>query len=162
MSTLILRGAVANDPWTLVERDAPVPVTGAVLVPLDTWLAERRTLAGRSHPVGVWLDGDTDPAPLLPDLEGRLAVAIRFPKYADGRGISLGKLLRERHGFRGELRAFGEFLPDQAWELSRSGFDAFVVPDARVAATLAALATFSEAYQASTARPQPLFRRRAA
>jgi uncharacterized protein (DUF934 family) len=162
MPKLILRGAVANDPWTLVEPGAPVPATGAVLVPLDTWLADREALAARTHPVGVWLDGEADPTLILPDVEGRLAIAIRFPKFADGRGISLGKLLRERHGFRGELRAFGDFLPDQAWELSRSGFDAFVVPDARVSATLAALATFSDAYQASTAQPLPLFRRRAA
>src|SRR5262245_19182101 len=34
-------------------------------------------------------------------------IAIKFPVFNDGRGISLAVLLRERHGFKGEIRAIG-------------------------------------------------------
>ena len=41
-------------------------------------------------------------------------IAIRFPTFGDGRGHSLAVLLRERHGFKGEIRAVGYLIPDLA------------------------------------------------
>ena len=65
--------------------------------------------------------------------KAQLLVAVKFPAFADGRGLSLGVLLRTRYGFKGELRAFGDILPDLAQYLHRSGFDAFVVENRRAA-----------------------------
>jgi phosphoadenosine phosphosulfate reductase len=56
-------------------------------------------------------------------------VAIRFPVFNDGRGISLARLLRERHGFTGEIRAIGHLIPDLAQFLLRSGFDTAEIAD---------------------------------
>ncbi|HZP09341.1 DUF934 domain-containing protein, partial [Methyloceanibacter sp.] len=62
-------------------------------------------------------------------------VAIRFPAFGDGRGISLAVLLRERHGFTGEIRAVGYLIPDLAQFLLRSGFDTAEIADPGQAAT---------------------------
>ena len=56
-------------------------------------------------------------------------IAIRFPVFGDGRGISLAVLLRERHGFKGEIRAVGYLIPDLAQFLLRSGFDTAEITD---------------------------------
>jgi len=88
-------------------------------------------------------------------------IAVHFADFTDGRGYSLARNLRERHGFRGELRAVGDVRRDQLYYLAACGFDAFVLRDGEDAhAALAALEDFSDAYQSSVARPNPLFRRR--
>ena len=87
---------------------------------------------------------------------------MNFPKFGDGRGYSIAKLLRTRYGYRGELRAVGHITRDLLFFLESCGFDAFELregEDPREA--LASFEDFSEAYQASVARPVPLFRRRA-
>jgi phosphoadenosine phosphosulfate reductase len=59
-------------------------------------------------------------------------IAISFPTFTDGRGFSLARLLRERHGFKGEIRAIGHLIPDHGQFLLRSGFDTAEItePDA--------------------------------
>src|SRR5215203_1713562 len=67
-------------------------------------------------------DGD-----LVPHLGRLAAVALVFPTFRDGRAYSQARLLRERHGYDGELRATGQVLRDQFVFMSRAGFDAFEV-----------------------------------
>jgi uncharacterized protein (DUF934 family) len=108
----------------------------------------------------VRLEPADDPASI--SLEGAARVEVNFPKFGDGRGFSIGRLLRERYGYRGELRAVGHITRDLLFYLESCGFDAFELragEDPHEA--LASFEDFSEAYQASAARPQPLFRRRA-
>ena len=137
--------------------------TGRVIVPLATWLARHDELSVRPN-TGVWLDGGDDPEAISADL-GRLAVvAIRFPKFADGRGYSLAFLLRTRYEYQGELRAVGEVLRDQFDYLRRCGFDAFKPREGRydaaqLEASLASLSDFTHPYQASVHPANPLFRR---
>jgi uncharacterized protein (DUF934 family) len=157
---LIKAGAIAPDNWLLLDATAAIPATGRVIAPLAGWLAARASLSPHRDPLGVWLDGDVAIEPIGAALAALPLVAIRFPKLADGRGFSTGRLLRERYGFAGELRAIGEIVPDQLWELARCGFDAFVVRDAQAAAAITALGAFGDAYQSSAAQPLPLFRRR--
>ena len=66
-------------------------------------------------------------AELAPWLDRLALVALVFPSFRDGRAYSQARLLRERHGFRGELRATGDVLRDQFLFLVRAGFDAFEV-----------------------------------
>ena len=56
-------------------------------------------------------------------------IAIMFPSFTDGRGFSLARLLRERHGFTGEIRAVGHLIPDHGQFLLRSGFDTAEIAD---------------------------------
>jgi uncharacterized protein (DUF934 family) len=89
-------------------------------------------------------------------------IAVNFPKYQDGRGFSIARLLRERFGYKGELRAFGHITRDHLYYMAGCGFDAFELRDGEDGEeALCAFDTFSEAYQASVTRPVPLFRRRA-
>lgn len=107
------------------------------------------------------LEPGDDPAGVADRLGAAARVEVHFPSFADGRGYSIGRLLRERHGYAGELRAVGDVQRDQLFYLSRCGFDAFLLREGEdPEEAIAALQDFSEAYQASVERPQPLFRRR--
>lgn len=140
--------------WPLLAEDAYVPPTGPVLVPLATWLAGRDTLKDRPD-TGVWLAAGDDAAALGDDLPA--VVAIRFAAFTDGRGYSQARLLRERLGFTGELRAVGDVLVDQARFLTRSGFDAFQVAEGSDLVHFeAALGRFSVVYQAAADRATPV------
>ena len=163
MAQIVRHRAVIQDNWQLLEQGSigALPFSGDVIVPLGLWASERDTLSFRLGRIGVWLEADADPASLAPDLARFEVIAIRFASFADGRGYSLARLLRERHGYRGELRAIGEVLRDQLYYLSRCGFDAFALrADQNPLQALSAFDDFSEAYQVSVERPDPLFRRR--
>jgi uncharacterized protein (DUF934 family) len=163
MSRLIRNGRVEQDRWQALDAGGALPATGDVFVPLVVWLAERDALLAREGEVGVMLLPNDEPAAIAADLDRLGVVAVHFPTFADGRGYSTARLLRERYGYRGELRAVGDVLRDQLFYLSRVGFDAFALrADQDPADAVAALSDFSEAYQASVDRPQPLFRRRIA
>ena len=108
------------------------------------------------------LEPHDDPASVAGGLERLARIEVNFPKYGDGRGYSIARLLRERYGFKGELRAVGQVARDLLWFMANCGFDAFLLRDGEdPQEALAALEDFSESYQASVARPLPLFRRRA-
>ena len=162
---VIRKGRVEPDLWTFVGlSDEPVAEAlprGPIVVPLAAWRARREELLARREPVGVWLQPEDDPAALAADLGAIALVAVRFPKFTDGRGYSTAALLRTRLAYRGELRAFGDVGRDQLFYLARCGFDAFALPPHRdPEAALAGLGTFSVRYQGSVDDPRPLFRRR--
>ena len=163
MAQIIKHRAVIQDNWRLLEPGpgGALPFSGDVIVPLGLWTSEHDALSFRLGRVGVWLEADADPAAIAPDLPRFDLIAVRFASSTDGRGYSLARLLRERYGSRGELRAIGEVLRDQLCYLSRCGFDAFALrADQDPVKALSALDDFSEAYQASVEQPEPLFRRR--
>jgi uncharacterized protein (DUF934 family) len=107
------------------------------------------------------LEPADDPAKFADRLGAVARIEVHFPSFTDGRGYSIARLLRERHGYDGELRAVGDVQRDQLFYLARCGFDAFLLrKDEDAEDARAAFDDFSEAYQASVERPQPLFRRR--
>ena len=69
-------------------------------------------------------------------------VEVHFPKFGDGRGFSIARLLRERYGYRGELRAVGHVVRDHLQPMAAVGFDAFLLKEGEDAE--AALAAFSD------------------
>ena len=165
MPRLIRNGALVADRWALL-RDAAsiadVPAQGAVIVPLALWAAARDALIARGD-VGVLLSPANDPAALGEDLATLPVIAIDFPTFVDGRGYSIARLLRERHRYRGELRAVGDVLRDQLYLMAECGFDAFVVRADRDAAdALAGLFDFPGIYAPTARAPLPWFRRRIA
>jgi uncharacterized protein (DUF934 family) len=109
----------------------------------------------------VVLQPTDDPRTIADKLPGLKVVAVNFPKYADGRGYSIGRLLRERYGYKGELRAVGVVARDHLQLLAQCGFDSFQLREGEDAVeALKGLDDFSEAYQATATQPIPLFRRR--
>lgn len=160
-----LDGSVHNDEWQVVARPADgeslVVPEGPALVPVDLWLAGREHFANRSD-IGVWFEGHDEPETLDGLVNELPLIAVNFPKFADGRGYSIARLLRERYGFRNELRAIGDVLLDQLQFMKRCGFDSFALRDDKDPAKAArCLNFFSQNYQAATDNNTPLFRRRA-
>jgi uncharacterized protein (DUF934 family) len=165
---VIRHGRVGDERWKFLGVDAAEPVpaelpAGPIAVPLAAWKGRRAEFIARREPVGVWLAPSDEPAELARDLVHLSLVAVHFPKFADGRGYSTAALLRTRHGYRGELRAFGDVGRDQLNELRRSGFDAFsLAPHRDPEAALAGLVAFKLPYQGAVDDPVPLFRKRLA
>ena len=168
MASLIKARRIAPDNWQRLERaadgaSAALPDDGDVIVPLALWLERRAELLERRGGLGVWLDSHEEPEAIARDVGRFEVIAVNFPKFQDGRGFSIARLLRERFGYKGELRAIGHITRDHLYYMEGCGFDAFVLRDGEDAEeALAAFGAFSEAYQASVTRPVPLFRRRAA
>ena len=105
----------------------------------------------------VVLDPTVDAAALSAAAAAGGVIAIRFPVFGDGRGYSLAVLLRERHGFTGEIRAIGYMIPDLAPFLLRSGFDtAEIGDDGTIDTWKAALTRLRHAYQPGLRNPLPL------
>ncbi len=132
------RGGFAEDPWTALADEAPAPPDGAIVVSLKRWLAEHEALAARRAPVGVALEAGADAQAHLADLADRPLVAIAFAKFADGRAFSYARLLRDRHGLTGELRATGDVLIDEIPLMMRCGFDSFETANAPTLSALEA------------------------
>jgi len=158
-------GRVVDDEWIEIETAEGLHVApdGApLLVSHTVWSTERDALLARGTPIGVRLGPDDDPASISTDLAHFALVAIHFPKFTDGRGYSIARLLRERYGYAGPLRAVGDVLRDQLYYMLRCGFDQFAMkhPE-RIDDALNAYRDFSEAYQTAVDRREPLFARRA-
>jgi uncharacterized protein (DUF934 family) len=108
------------------------------------------------------LEPTDDPAAVADRLDRVARVEVNFPKFGDGRGYSIAKLLRERYGYKGELRAVGEVVRDHLYYMENVGFDAFLLREGEdPVEALTGFDDFTEAYQATATRPLPLFRRRA-
>lgn len=158
MARLIKDGAVAADDWTRLgadfDTDATLPA-GKLIVPLHLWEARREQLLARREPLGIWLDSSEHPEALADALAHLQLVAINFPVFSDGRGYSCARLLREKYGFTGELRAIGDVLRDQLFLMRRCGFDSFEIRADRDAAdALAGLGDFTHVYQCATVDPE--------
>jgi uncharacterized protein (DUF934 family) len=145
---LIRNGRLAEDRYVRVLDDAPIPDGIPAIVPAARFLADAEEILRRDAPTGVEWPNNRRVEELEPYL-GRLAVIVlAFPNFKDGRGYSQARLLRERYGFSGELRAGGQILRDQFLFLVRAGFDALEVAKPNDAdAFAAALARYSVFYQ---------------
>ncbi len=162
---IIKNKVIVADDWVVVrlndqESAENVNVAaGKVIVPLQVWLKQRDVLRQRAE-IGVWLASDERPEVLKDDINRFSVIAVDFPKFSDGRGYSIAYNLRARLGYTGELRAIGDVLRDQLFYMQRVGFDAFAPrPDRKIEDALKGLSDFSEVYQTSFDRKQPLFRR---
>jgi uncharacterized protein (DUF934 family) len=140
-------GTALADPWVEVERLADLPDGQPTILPAEVFQANRQALAGRNAALGVRLPNDREVAEIADDLPRLDAVVLEFPAFKDGRAYSQARLLRQRHGYRGEIRASGEVLQDQAIFLVRCGFDAFQVDAHTAERWQAALRRISVVYQ---------------
>lgn len=157
MPNIILNSEIVDDQWQRVGLEDELPASGKVLLPYAVWLAGEFD-ASAYEAVGVWIPNDTifdDQANKLQELD---VVAVDFPVFTDGRGYTLGRQLRDRFGFTGELRAVGDVLQDQLYAMTRCGFNSFAVrEDKNIEEALTSMKPFSHAYQAALDNPKPLF-----
>ncbi len=166
MPKLIKNGQIEEDRWTLLKEASGPEVLQAVpgknfLVPLQFWQRYADEMASYAGEFAVWLDSDERAEEIGDELHSIPVIALNFPVFTDGRSYSNARELRERFGYRGEIRALGDVLRDQIYYLSRCGFDAFAIRyDQDPEACLRAFEDFRDSYQSSIAEPDPLFRRR--
>ena len=119
-----------DDSYAMVGDAEALPSDGAIIVTAARWAKDRAALDGRVDPVGVAIAPGKDAEARLAEAAQRPLIALAFPKFGDGRAYSLARLLRERHGFTGELRATGDVLLDEMPLMQRCGFTSFEVTDA--------------------------------
>ena len=164
MQRIIKNGEVIDERWHLLPVDATldgISNSDDLIVPLGLWLESSHALKVRDGGLGVWLQSHEQIEDIVDDLKHFQVIALDFPAFTDGRHFSSARLLRERYGYQGEIRAIGDVLRDQIFFMHRCGFDAFAVrPDRDPEDALKGLSDFSVTYQTGVDQPQPLFRRR--
>ncbi len=140
------------DDWIRLD-DAKTPSGARVVVGLERLKREWREISASDFAVGVELDPDDAIDEILPYLPRLGIVVLSFGKFADGRAFSQASLLRNRHGYRGTIRARGEVLRDQLAFMQRCGFDEFELVDGEdLASALDAFAEISLSYQPAPRR----------
>jgi uncharacterized protein (DUF934 family) len=160
---LVKNGEIDEYPYRRVPDDAPLPDEGAVLVSANRLLSDPDAITQHHGAAGVLWPNDRTVSELAPHIDRLALIGLRFPSFRDGRAYSQARILRERHGFRGELRATGQILRDQFLFLLRSGFDAFeVTKESDVAAFADSVRRYSVFYQNGADGSPPAFRRRLA
>lgn len=159
----ILNGQPAHNPWTLLRPDTDantplnVPPQPSIL-PFEHW---------QNHPelhqrtdIGIWLQNTTEPEHHNIDWNRFPVIALDYPKFTDGRSHSIAYLLRNRHGYTGELRAIGDILVDQLYYMQRVGINGFELrADQNLDSALRMLTPYTQTYQGSTDNPQPAYTR---
>ena len=140
---LVKNGKIATDIFVHVPDGAELPGDGAVLVSAARFLEDAEALLRRPGKLGVIWPNNRDVDDLVPFLDRLATVALVFPTFRDGRAYSQARLLRERHGYDGELRATGQVLRDQFMFMLRAGFDAL---EARKQSDVEAFATTAKRY----------------
>lgn len=109
------------------------------------------------------LDNTADVAQHADAVRAARRIALRFPKWTDGRAYSQARLLRSRLRYDGELIATGEVLVDMLPLLQRSGFDAVQLrADQDRGAAERTLGQCDGHYQADLVSKLPLYARQAA
>lgn len=145
---LIRQGRIAIDGFRAVADGEPLPASGPILIGLARWQEDRGLLEPRGEAIGIRLKPADPVEQITADLDRLALVALEFPKFNDGRAFSQARILRQRYGYKGEIRATGRVLRDQLLFMHRSGFDSYELGDDITPEILArAINTFSAAYQ---------------
>ena len=166
MTQIILDKQIVNDDWTLVADDAALSDAKEV-INFNRWAvaegADKSALVAKrdTGTLGIQLNAGDTADLLATDSQGFALISVEFPKFADGRGYSAARLLRERYGFTGQLRAIGDVLFDQLFFMMRCGFNAMAMrEDQDLDLAVKGFETFSSSYQGDVNDTRPLFRRR--
>lgn len=152
--------SLVEDPFTYVADDADL-VRGDLIVSLTRFQNEGERLLSEGRSVGVRLEPAEEVEVLAYDLPRIAVVAVAFPKFNDGRAYTAARLLRERYGFTGEVRAVGDVLREQAGFMVRVGIDAFEPADGATPEQWAAAASrHRHVYQRAADRRAPAYAER--
>lgn len=147
MTSYFADNAFSADPWA-----------GLALLDGPEWV-ERRDSVRSDERFALALDPGFDVELLARDIGRFDLVKVAFPKFTDGRGYSMGWLLRSRFGYGGQMRAVGDVLFDEMQLMYRCGFDAFEITDPATSALLRSgrrPGTFDRFYQPGLDREVPV------
>lgn len=151
---------IVDDNWIHLDDEAEL-IVGNITVSLARWQEQHETLKQHEGNLGLRLSGDDPLEEIVPELQYFSLIVLVFPVFTDGRCYSYARLLRERYDFKGEIRAQGDVLQDQLFYMSQCGINSFELANPnRLTGALSAFDEFTESYQATVLRPEPLYRRR--
>jgi uncharacterized protein (DUF934 family) len=154
--------ATVEDPFTFVADDDQYIPQGDVIISLARFQTDGDRLLSEGRAVGVKIVADETVESLAYDLPRLSVVALEFPKFRDGRQYSNARLLRERYGYEGEVRAVGDVLREQAQFMLRCGIDGFAPADGSTPEAWAhAAGRFRHVYQRAADERVPAFALRA-
>ena len=159
MPKIIKDGQVIDDTWVIIDKDFEgVLPMAKVLLPMQYYLDKRDSL--NLMCAGLWIDSEEEVEAIGLDANMFPLIAVNFPSFVDGRGFSIGRLLKERYGFTGQLRAIGNAIQDQLFYLKRCGFTSFDLKDGTdLEAACHSLNDFDVSYQSAYDQPEAIFRR---
>ncbi len=120
-------GFVADEYVPLSDSD-PIPSSGRITVGIVRFISTLEHFATFTGNLGLRLDTTTRVESLAPYLPKIALIVLPFPAFNDGRAYSIARQLR-LDGYRGELRAAGNILPDQIQLMQQVGIDSFEVSD---------------------------------
>ncbi len=154
---------IVEDQWQRLEKiepGQPLP-EGDIIVPFAYWLANRETLLDRNGNTAVSITGDNK----IDEVAGVASqfdlIALEFPLFKDGRCYSHARLLKERYGYKGELRAVGDVLRDQLFFMKRCGIDSFQLKAEKdLQDALKSFNDFTVKYQTATDAAPPIYKLR--
>lgn len=155
---------VIDDNWQRIEitdEQTSMPA-GDIIVPFSYWIEHKSELLERKDGrIAICIHGDDAIEEVVNELQYFQLIALDFPAFKDGRNYSHARLLRDRYGYRGELRAVGDVLRDQLFFLHRCGFDSFQVrEDKDIEDALKGLSDFSVTYQTASDGAVPVYKNR--
>ena len=141
---------IIEDSWTHLA-DSDEITNGDITVSLSRWKKEKAELGDRQGNIGIRISPTDTVEDIATDLKNVKLVAVEFPAFTDGRAFSHARILRSRYGFEGEIRAIGNFMPDQVFYLTRVGVNAFQLKNPEeLQLALSTMNDFTVKYQAST------------
>ncbi len=150
MPQLISQGRIVEDHWLHLADTDPLAPQRACSVSLNRLLQAWDSLQSHQGDLGLRLTPDAQLDELSAFLPRLALIMLDFPHFTDGRAYSQAVLLRERWGYRGQLRACGDVIQDTVYYLQRCGIDTLALrDDQNVEDCLRALSTFTHPYQAS-------------
>lgn len=138
MATIYQNGEFAEENWERVDAETGISDAADLLVPLSLFLENTGSYLDRPGKTAVVIEPGEDVAKLEPYL-GKLAhVAVSFPSFADGRGFSSARDLREHLNYTGDIRAVGKYILDQVPLARRCGVTSFEISKPEVLKALKA------------------------
>lgn len=154
---------VVDDHWQHLADDAALPPGGDITVSMARWDKERDALRNHGGKVGVRLPNTVDVQEITLNTTDIPLICLEFPAFGDGRAFTQARLLRERLGYKGELRAIGDVVRDQMYYMQRCGFDSYEPrPDRDIGEALKAFTEITQTYQGAADGRTTVFARRAA
>lgn len=154
MATLIDLYQEIDEQWVHLEANAPLPERRQFIVAGKEVEQRKAELDKYAAMFGLELQTSDEVEEFIPYLHRLGIILLNFPNFADGRGFSQAKLLRERFGYRGDIRAVGDVQRDQLCFMRRCGINQFLIKDGESPQqALKAFAEIEHNYQAGARFP---------
>ncbi|HEY0913878.1 MAG TPA: DUF934 domain-containing protein [Solimonas sp.] len=163
MTHLIRDQQLVEHDFPLLADDAAPPASGKLIVSLERWRKDAAELRSPGLEVGVRIPNTVNVEDIWAEISDRPLINLEFPGFADGRAYSQARVLRDRFGYRGEVRASGgAVVRDQLHSMARCGINGFELrPDQDPQVCLKAFEDFDLAYQPAADGALTVLRRRA-